>query len=244
MLKITNIKRKTKTMKSMKNNIVVLASNNKKKIFEIETLLSENPSIDLKVSSLRDIGFNDEIVEYGITFEENALIKASVPAKLGYFGIADDSGLMVDHLDGAPGVYSARFAGEPCDDSKNRMKLLECMQGVQHDFRKAKFVCTMALVLPEESNLRIPEEWQITEEASDFLGIRRDHAMVVRGECHGYIATEETGSNGFGYDSLFYYPEFDKTFAELTNEQKNSVSHRGKAIREFIKKMISVFEGE
>ena len=220
----------------------VLASNNKKKISELETLLSGVAESEIKVVSLKDIGFTDEIIEDGNSFEENALIKASTPAKLGYIGIADDSGLAVDYLNGAPGIYSARYSGEGATDESNRKKLLNELDGILAEQRSAKFVCVAALVLPEDSTLKIKKEWQISEELSRKSGIPSERAMVVRGECYGTILTEEHGEGGFGYDSLFYYPEFAQTFAEIPAEKKNGVSHRGNAMSEFTRRINSIIE--
>lgn len=221
---------------------IVLASNNKKKIAELETLLTGATSNLVKVVSLRDINFTDEIIEDGDSFEENSLIKASTPASLGYIGIADDSGLAVDYLNGAPGIYSARYSGEGATDESNREKLLKALDGVEEAKRGAKFVCVAAFVLPEGSSFAIPEEWRISEELSKKTGIPRERAMVVRGECKGVILTEEHGNGGFGYDPLFYYPDFGETFAEISGEKKNLVSHRGNAMREFVAKIKSILQ--
>jgi len=219
---------------------IVLASNNKKKIAELETLFTSKTSNAVRLLSLKEIGFDGDIDENGTSFEENSLIKASTPAKLGYIGIADDSGLAVDYLDGAPGIYSARYSGEGADDEKNRALLLKNLDGVAAENRGAKFVCTASVVLPENCPFRIPEEWRISEELSAKTGIPADRAMVVRGECFGTILTEERGEGGFGYDSLFYYPQFDATFAEIPQEKKNEVSHRGVAMREFTDKIVKI----
>lgn len=215
---------------------IVLASNNKKKIAELETLFASAASNSVKLLSLRDIGFTDDIVEDGDTFEENSIIKAKTPASLGYIGIADDSGLAVDHLDGAPGIYSARYSGEGTDEA-NRAKLLRELDGVEPEKRSAKFVCTASVVFPKDSPYTVPEEWRIPADLAAKQGLDPAKVMVVRGECHGTILTEEHGEGGFGYDSLFYYREFDSTFAEISAEQKNSVSHRGKAMREFTRRL-------
>ena len=220
----------------------VLASNNKKKIAELETLFSTAAAESIKVISLKEIGFTDDIVEDGNSFEENALIKASTPAKLGHIGIADDSGLAVDYLNGAPGIYSARFSGEGATDEGNRQKLLRELNGISEDKRSAKFVCVAAFVLPENSGMKIKEEWRISDELSRKSGISADRAMVVRGECYGTILNEERGDGGFGYDSLFYYPEFNQTFAEIPAERKNAVSHRGNAMREFTRRVNLIIE--
>lgn len=186
---------------------IVLASRNKKKIAELTSLLSHTlPGI--KVLSLDDVGIKDEIEENGETFEENSMIKASVPAKLGYISIADDSGLCVDALGGEPGVYSARYSGG--DDSDNVAFLLKKLEGVPYPERTARFVCCVTCVFPEQKV-----------------------SFSVRGECEGYIVTERRGENGFGYDPVFYYPPFCKTFAEISAELKETVSHRGRAMRLF-----------
>ena len=155
--------------------------------------------------------YYDDIEENGKTFEENAISKASVPAKLGYIGIADDSGLCVDALGGAPGVYSARWSGG--DDEANNDLLLNKLKN--ETVRDAKYVCARACVFPDHSN--------------DF---------TVRGECYGKILTERHGTEGFGYDPLFYFEPFGKTFAEVDMAKKNKVSHRGAAMRSLIKKLI------
>lgn len=227
----------------------VLSSNNKKNLAELETLLTslssnkENQENNgIRVLSLRDISFTGEIEENGKTYAENSLIKASVPAKMGYIGIADDSGLSVDCLNGAPGVYSARYSGEGATDKSNRKKLLEVMADVPKENRGAKFVCCMSLVLPADSTLTIPEKWRISEELSAKSGIPRDRAMIAVGECRGEILTSESGEGGFGYDSLFYYPDFGATFAEIPQEKKNRVSHRGLAMAEFTSRLMEIIE--
>ncbi len=219
---------------------IVLASNNRKKIAELETLLEKYASKGITVKTLREIGYTDEIIEDGESFEENSLIKASVPAKLGYIGIADDSGLCVDYLDGRPGVYSARYSGEGANDERNCEKLLGELDGVPVEKRGAEFVCTASLVLPENSPFIIPEGYRISKKLSEKSGIPTERAMVVRGICRGVILTEKHGNSGFGYDPLFYFPEFNETFAEISQEKKNSVSHRGRAMREFTEKLTKI----
>ncbi|MEE0970040.1 MAG: XTP/dITP diphosphatase [Clostridia bacterium] len=185
---------------------IVLASRNKNKIAELEALLSKNIS-GIKVLSLDDIGFEGEIEENGTTFEENAMIKARAVASLGHIGVGDDSGLSVDALMGAPGIYSARYAGEHGDDAANNRKLLSELYGKED--RQGAFVCTIACFTP--------------------FG----QGFICRGECRGEILKEYRGDGGFGYDPLFYYPQLGKSFAELTMEEKNRISHRGKAIEKF-----------
>ena len=192
-----------------------MATHNQNKLREIYALLDENGLSDITLLTLSDIGYNEEIEETGTTFSENAYIKASVPARLGYYGLADDSGLEVDYLLGAPGVYSARFAGEPCDDLANNEKLLEELEGVPESLRTAHYVSVISFVSPVSS-------------AESFS---------VSGECEGRILEEYRGEGGFGYDPLFFVPELNKTFAQITMEEKNAVSHRGKAARLFIAKL-------
>lgn len=192
---------------------IVLASRNKHKINELNALIKKK--IDsITVLSLDDIGFVGEIEETGETFEENAMIKAKAVARLGYIGVGDDSGLAVDALGGAPGVYSARYAGEHGDDEKNNAKLLFELSDIED--RGAAFVCVIACAFPDELN------------KDDFC---------VRGECRGEILHEKCGNSGFGYDPLFYYAPLNKSFAELSGEEKNSVSHRGRAIELFADKI-------
>ncbi|MBE6679471.1 MAG: XTP/dITP diphosphatase [Ruminococcaceae bacterium] len=188
---------------------LLLASHNKKKIAELQALM-QTVSADIEVLSMADIGFTDEIVEDGTTFEENALIKSRTGARLGYITVADDSGLMVDALGGAPGVYSARYAGEECDDEKNNEKLLLELDGLSENERVARFVSVVACSFPDG---------------------RED--IVVRGECLGRILNEYKGAGGFGYDPLFWYEPMQKSYAEMTADEKNSISHRGLAMKKF-----------
>ena len=161
---------------------------------------------DYNILTLKDINYTEEIVEDGSTFEENALIKARTISKYsGKTAISDDSGLSVDLLDGRPGVYSARYSKEQTDE-KNIEKVLLELNGKKS---KAKFVSVIALVKPDGTEL------------------------TFRGECHGEIIFEKRGTNGFGYDPIFYVPSLDKTFAELSAEQKNSISHRKQSLKKF-----------
>ena len=213
---------------------IVLASRNAKKIRELETLLAEHSSMHIEVLSLDDIGFNEDIVEDGTSFEENAWIKASVPASLGYIGIADDSGLSVDALHGAPGIYSARYGGEGTNDAKNNEKLLTEMTEVSDEERGAAFVSAVACVFPKEYEVHIPDA--VRAEKNGLAG------FVVRGECRGTILREGRGCDGFGYDPLFYVAEKGCTFAELPAEEKNAISHRGVAMRAFCRQFLSLLE--
>ena len=161
---------------------------------------------DYSILTLKDINYTEEIVEDGTTFEENALIKARTICKYsGKTAISDDSGLSVELLDGRPGVYSARYSKEQTDE-KNIEKVLLELNGQKS---KAKFVSVIALVKPDGTEL------------------------TFRGECHGEIIFEKRGTNGFGYDPIYYVPSLDKTFAELSAEQKNSISHRKQSLEKF-----------
>ena len=213
---------------------IVLASRNAKKIRELETLLAQHSSMHIEVLSLDDIGYTEEIVEDGTSFEENAWIKAATPAAMGYIGIADDSGLSVDALGGAPGIYSARYGGEGTNDAKNNEKLLAEMNEVPDEGRGAAFVSAVACVFPRECDVEIPEE--VRTEKNGLSG------FVVRGECRGTILRETRGCDGFGYDPLFYVAEKECTFAELSSEEKNAISHRGVAMRTFCRQFLSLFE--
>lgn len=213
---------------------IVLASRNAKKIRELETLLAQHSSMHIEVLSLDDIGYTKEIVEDGTTFEENAWIKAATPAAMGYIGIADDSGLSVDALGGAPGIYSARYGGEGTNDAKNNEKLLAEMNEVPDEGRGAAFVSAVACVFPRECDVEIPED--VRTEKNGLSG------FVVRGECRGTILRETRGCDGFGYDPLFYVSEKGCTFAELSSEEKNAISHRGVAMRAFCRQFLSLFE--
>lgn len=220
----------------------VLASRNKKKISELETLFSELSSYGVKLLSLDDIGYEGDIEEDGEEFEQNAAIKAGVPASKGYIGISDDSGLAVDALGGAPGVYSARYSGEEATDEKNNEKLLFELEN--HENRTAHYVCAVCVVIPDSLGINVPDKYvdtELSEYASKKCGCSVK-AIAVRGECSGEILREPHGSGGFGYDPYFYFKQFDKTFAEVTAEEKHCVSHRGKAmskITQIIKEILS-----
>ena len=188
----------------------VLASNNKKKITELRAILSSLLP-ECEVMSLKEAGIEGDIEENGATFEENSIIKASVPAKLGYTGIADDSGLCVDALDGAPGIYSARYSGG--GDQANIEKLLKELDPVPEQQRTAKFVCVMSAVFPD------------------------GRIITARGETYGVILREQRGEDGFGYDPVFYSTDLNKTFAEASADEKNKVSHRGRALTLFSEKL-------
>lgn len=192
---------------------VVAATKNKHKIDEIQAITKE---FGMETVSRADAGVPDiEIVEDGDTFEENSEKKARGIMQLcGEITIADDSGLEVDALGGAPGVYSARFAGEDGNDAKNNEKLLRLLSGVKPDSRTARFVSVITMVYPD------------------------GRKIVARGECEGHIIYQPKGNNGFGYDPLFVPSGFDRTFAELTGDEKNQISHRAIALQN-LRKILS-----
>lgn len=215
-------------------NPLVLASRNRKKIAEVKDLLGGIPLL-----SLDDIGYVGDIVEDGTSFAENAVIKAAVPARMGYVGIADDSGLCVDALGGAPGIYSARYAGEEATDALNNKKLLEDLFAVLEDQRNGAFVCTMAYACPAN---RMPDalRTELIEHGAVFHDVFASvkagmpvAAFTVEGKCCGRVLRTPAGDGGFGYDPLFYIPAYEKTFAQLTADEKNAVSHRGIAMEAF-----------
>ena len=196
----------------------LIATHNMKKRDELQRILSP---LGVHVLTADEAGVDlTDVEETGTTFEENALLKARSGCKEGKMPcIADDSGLCVDALDGAPGVYSARFAGEHGNDDKNNEKLLSLLSDVPPEKRTARFVSTVACVFPDGREL------------------------VVRGECEGKIGYEKRGENGFGYDPLFYVGE--RTFAEFTPEEKDAVSHRGNALRALTKALPAyLYKGE
>jgi XTP/dITP diphosphohydrolase len=183
---------------------LVIASGNPGKTAEITDLLTDFP---IRIRNLADFGPIPPAVEDGETFEENAYKKASFVSRvLGLPALADDSGLVVEALDGAPGLYSARYAGDDAGDTQRCNKLLAVMKGKTN--RRAAFECVISIAVPTGS------------------------ALTYEARCEGLILETPAGDNGFGYDPLFYYPPFKKTFAELTRQQKSRVSHRGKALQE------------
>ncbi len=189
---------------------LVIATTNKGKLREINELLK---GLHIKVTSLADYPGCPDVVEDAPTFRGNALKKArAVAAYTGLPALADDSGLCVDALDDAPGVYSARFSGKNADDLKNNRKLLRLMKDAKDSERGARFVCVLAFAGPPGSGLR---------------------EKVIRGEVRGRIAHEMRGPRGFGYDPLFYYAPKRMTFAEMGPDEKNKVSHRGRALKKF-----------
>lgn len=183
---------------------LVIATKNKNKVKEIKDILKDLP---IEITSLDDLNIDVDVVEDMLTFEDNAYKKAKEIARItGMTALADDSGLEVDALNGAPGVLSARFAGMHGDDKKNNEKLLQLMEGVPEDNRTARFVSAIAVVYPDGKKI------------------------VTRGEVEGLIGHELIGENGFGYDPLFVVQEYGKSFGELPNSIKNKISHRGRAL--------------
>ena len=184
--------------------ILVIATRNKGKTKEIKALLNDFP---VEIKNLDDFGPIPHLEEDGDTFDENAYKKASFAARiLGLPALADDSGLIVEALDGAPGIHSARYAGENATDEQRYLKLLEDMKGKSN--RKAAFECVISIAVPTGP------------------------ALTYEARCEGLITTEPAGSNGFGYDPIFFYPPYNKTFAQITEKEKNRISHRGKALAE------------
>jgi XTP/dITP diphosphohydrolase len=191
---------------------LIIASNNAHKVKEIKAILNEFP---IEVISLKEAGIDIEVEENGNTFMENALKKASEIFEVSKDAmvLADDSGLMVDALNGDPGVFSARFAGEHGNDKKNNEKLLKLLEGKPSEERKAHFVSAIVLIIGKEQILK------------------------VQGEVDGYIQDAPVGYGGFGYDPLFYYPAYNKSFGEMSEEVKNSISHRANALEKLKKEL-------
>ena len=184
---------------------MIFATGNENKMKEIREILGALP---LEILSMKEAGVSADIVEDGKTFEENALIKARAICKLaGEMVLADDSGLEIDYLNKEPGIYSARYMGEDTSYHIKNKSLIDRLEGVPDEKRTARFVCAIAAVLPDGKEL------------------------VVRETVEGIIGYEEKGENGFGYDPIFYLPERGCTTAELPPEEKNSISHRGNALR-------------
>lgn len=183
---------------------IIFATGNQGKMKEVKMILSD---LGCEILSMKEAGITIDIVEDGKTFEENAMIKAQAIAKLEKaIVLADDSGLEVDYLNKEPGIYSSRYLGEDTPYEEKNRQIMERLEGVEWEKRTARFVCAIAGVMPDGKT------------------------FTTRATIEGYIGTESRGSNGFGYDPIFYVPEYDCTTAELTLEQKNKISHRGKAL--------------
>lgn len=190
---------------------IVFATNNAHKVSEFRSYF-EQMGVEAEIVTIKEIGFTGEIVEDADSFEGNAYIKAKTLCDYtGLISVADDSGLMVDALDGEPGVYSARYAGENATDAENNEKLWAELKKHPEKSKKARFVCSICVCRPDGETL------------------------YVSGESEGEIIDEYRGEGRFGYDPIFYYPPFNKTFAEMTSEEKNSISHRGRALAQLLK---------
>ena len=198
---------------------IVLASHNKNKIGELKRILSQAIP-EVEVFSLDEVGLTDEIEENGTTFSENATIKARAAAASGYIGVGDDSGLEVNALGGAPGIYSARYAGGHGNDEANNQLLLKNLEGVQD--RSGAFVCAIACVFPDD--------------------LATSHVFL--GKTEGEILHTYRGNTGFGYDPLFYYPPMEKSYAEMTADEKNSISHRGRAMQQLVDFLVKKNNGD
>jgi non-canonical purine NTP pyrophosphatase, rdgB/HAM1 family len=189
----------------------VVATGNKGKLIEIKEIMKD---FHFNVISMSEAGIQTDIEETGSTFEENALIKAkAINAITNDIVMADDSGLEVDYLDGAPGIHSARFADEGASDDDRNKKLLGLLQDVPYGKRTARFVCVIAVVFPDGSE------------------------FTVRGTCEGIVGEKPVGNGGFGYDPLLYIPEYGMTIAEMDMETKNRISHRGNALRKMVEEL-------
>ena len=193
---------------------IVFATTNEGKVKEIKEILKDFP---IEVVSMKEMGITADIEENGATFEENSLIKARALVKLtGLPALADDSGLEVDYLNGEPGIYSARYLGRDTDYDYKNNYIIDKLSGAKGEERSARFVCVISLVLPD---------------CREF---------VERGVVEGLIGYEQKGENGFGYDPIFYLPEYGKTSAELPPEEKNKISHRGKALTAMKKLIVTL----
>jgi XTP/dITP diphosphohydrolase len=198
---------------------LLVATTNPGKFAEFEAYLKQLP---LEVLSLKSLERYPKVNEDGATFEENALKKARTLAEFsGLLTLADDSGLEVDALNGAPGIYSARYSGAEGNDAKNNEKLLHELRQVAEEKRAARFVCALALCDPRGGDMK---------------------SWTVRQSCEGRIAFEVKGANGFGYDPLFFYPPFGKTFGEIDRAAKATVSHRGKALKDLAELLPTVID--
>ncbi len=195
---------------------LVFATENKGKMREIREILRD---LDVELYSLREAGISLELEENGTTFEENALLKARAAAgHTDAIVLADDSGLEIDYLNGEPGIYSARYMGEDTSYRVKNQNLIDRLKGVPKEKRTARFVCAIVAILPDGEVLR-------------------SHGIV-----EGIIGTQERGTEGFGYDPIFFLPEYGCSAAELSMEQKNEISHRGKALRKMKEKLRKALE--
>jgi XTP/dITP diphosphohydrolase len=195
---------------------VIIATKNPGKAREFEHIFAPR---GIAVRTLLDYPEIEDVEETGTSFEENATLKAEAVSKqLNKMVIGDDSGLMVDALEGRPGIYSARYAGEPKNDQKNLEKVLQELQGVSEENRTARFYCALAVAVPGKETI------------------------TVAGTCEGRIIQEQRGTNGFGYDPVFYVPEKGWTMAELSSDEKNKISHRANALKKLEGMLDSIVE--
>lgn len=198
---------------------IIFATGNKGKLREINDILKD---LNIPIVSLKDAGITSEPEETGVTFEENAVIKAKYAAEILKYEdaifMADDSGLEVDALGGEPGVYSARYMGEETPYSIKNKNIIDRLDGIENDKRTARFVCAIAAVLPDGSTI------------------------ATRGTIEGKIGYEERGANGFGYDPIFYLPDMSLSTAELSPDEKNKISHRGKALEAMKNKLKEIYK--
>ncbi len=198
---------------------IIFATGNKGKLREINDILKD---LNIPIVSLKDAGITSEPEETGVTFEENAVIKAKYAAEIlkdeDAIFMADDSGLEVDALGGEPGVYSARYMGEETPYSIKNKNIIDRLDGIENDKRTARFVCAIAAVLPDGSTI------------------------ATRGTIEGKIGYEERGANGFGYDPIFYLPDMSLSTAELSPDEKNKISHRGKALEAMKNKLKEIYK--
>lgn len=200
----------------MKIDRIVFATGNEGKLKEIREILE---NFEIEVISMQEAGVLEEIPEDGLTFKENSLIKSKfVCMRTGLPALADDSGLEIDFLGGEPGVFSARYLGRDTDYKTKNSLILEKLKGTSKEERGARFVCVISLVLPD------------------------GREFVTEGVMEGEIGYEIKGKNGFGYDPIFYLPEYCKTSAEISREEKNKISHRGKALRGMVEKIRTLME--
>ena len=196
------------------NTRFIIATKNKGKLLEMQEILKDLP---FEVLSMEEAGFHDEIEETGSTFEENSMIKArAIFNKTGGIVMADDSGLEIDFLGGAPGIFSARFAGEKASEVDKINKVLGLLQAVPVEKRSASFVCSISLI------------------------INHSEHFTLRASCEGLITTKPFGDNGFGYDPIFFLPDENMTMAQIPPEVKNRISHRGKALQEMKKRLAEI----
>lgn len=190
---------------------IIFATGNEGKMHEIRQILGD---MDVKILSMKEAGITADIIEDGTTFEENAIIKAkAIAAMTNHIVLADDSGLEIDYLNKEPGIYSARYMGENTSYDIKNANLIERLEGVEDKKRTARFVCAIAAALPN------------------------GELLTAQGVVEGRIAYEPKGENGFGFDPIFYLPEYGCTTAQLSEEEKNSISHRGRALRAMKQKL-------